>query len=183
MTERTGQRLTATERNAQWRSTALYLWNRKGTKWVLGRDDSMLQDSDTVYVVKHWNFDLPSPISEIDYFHGVVDGYVRAQMEDREIDIRAYDMISTNTWVAKEMCRIQQLFRKRTTKRVCRTLEARRLLPRRISNHYYLQYNIASFLPPIAPPRQGAGRFLPSIAPIGSFRHEYPVLIQRCTTC
>jgi hypothetical protein len=181
MTQRTGQLLTAIERNAQWRSTALYLWSDRDT--VLGRDDSMLQDSDTVYVVKHWKFDLPSPISEIDYFHGVLHGYVIAQMGDREIDTRAYDMISTNTWVAKEMCRIQQLFRKRTTKRVCRTLEARRLLPRRISNHYYLQYNIASFLPPIAPPRQGAGRFLPSIAPIGSFRHEYPVLIQRCTTC
>ena len=145
MTQRTGQLLTALKRHAQWRSTALYLWSDRDT--VLGRDDSMLQDSDTVYVVKHWIFDLPSPISEIDYFHGVVDGYVIAQMGDRKIDIRAYDMISTNTWVAKEICRIQQLFRKRTTKRVCRTLDARRLLPRCISSHHYLQYNIASFLP------------------------------------
>ena len=50
----------------QWGHICLRLWPA-----VLGRDDSLLQDGDAVYVVDHIQFDLPGPIQKIDYFHGL----------------------------------------------------------------------------------------------------------------
>ena len=64
-------------------------------------------------VVNHADYGFSTPIQEVDYFHGEIDGYVIAEMCCDEIDVRALDMLHANGCFAKAVRYIQRLFRTR----------------------------------------------------------------------
>jgi hypothetical protein len=130
------------QRRAQWRAIGLRLWDANNGA-VLGRDDSLLQDGDVVYVVNH-HPEFVSPMEQIDYFHGLVDGIPMAQMCDAdETDLPAHAMISQRGCFAKAVVSIQRLF---GTKRTRRVLVDRRLLPPCLLRHRLIQYHVASYI-------------------------------------
>lgn len=126
----------------QWGHICLRLWPA-----VLGRDDSLLQDGDAVYVVDHIQFDLPGPIQKIDYFHGLCYFETHqmpiAQMISQKEDVPACQMISLNGCFAKAVRVIQRSFK---SKRVRRLLQAHRLLPRPIGDVQGIACAIAGYV-------------------------------------
>ena len=100
----------ATQRKKLWHTLARRIFE-KGRR-VLGRDDSLLHDHMTVYVVNHWSYDFHSPLQQIDYFHGYVDQDMIAQMADfAETNVCASAMIHPHQRVARLICSMQKLFR------------------------------------------------------------------------
>ena len=126
---------------AQWCDIAYRLYRRSAV--IIGRDDRLLHDGDVVFVVNHTAHHVPTPIQEVDYFHGVHCGYVIAQM-CYEFDILAYDMINTSGCLAKAAGYIQRIFR---AKRIQASLHARRLLPAHIIRYHLITHSIAMYLP------------------------------------
>jgi hypothetical protein len=55
-----------------WQATGLRLYHRHR---VIGRDDHLLYAGDVVFVVDDTAYELPTPIQEVEYFHGMIDGY------------------------------------------------------------------------------------------------------------
>ena len=127
---------------AQWCGIAMRLYRLSDV--VIGRDDRLLHDGDVVFVVNHTAHHLPTPIQEVDYFHGVHCGYVIAQMCYDKVDILAYDMINTSGRLAKAAGYIQRIFR---AKRIQASLQARQLLPNHIIRYPLITHNIAMYLP------------------------------------
>jgi len=122
-------------------TTGLRLWLDYHV--VIGRDDSLLQDGDMVYVINHQP-ELGSPMQQIDYFHGIVNGYPMAQMcDDNETDVPAHDMVSQRGCFAKTVVSIQRLCR---TKRNRRVLVDRRLLPPCLLRRRLIVYHVASYI-------------------------------------
>ena len=104
-----------------------------------------MHDGDSVFVVNHHTYDLPTPIQIVDYFHGVhPPGYVIAQMSHGETNVYAFDMLHTGGCFAKAVRYIQRLFR---AKRIYKSLSARQLLPWHISRYPVITYGIAMYLP------------------------------------
>ena len=134
---------------AQWCAVALRLYRLFDV--IIGRDDRRLENGDVVFVLNHTAHHLPTPIQEVDCFHGVVGRYVMAQMCHDEVDVRAHDMIHTSGCSAKAVGYIQRIFR---AKRIQASLMARRLLPRPIC-YPLITHMIAMYLPPVSgkPPR------------------------------
>ena len=127
---------------AQWCDIAMRLYRLFDV--VIGRDNCLLSDGDVVFVVNHTAFRLPTPIQEVDYFHGVRGGYVIAQMCYDKVDILAYDMINTSGRLAKAAGYIQRIFR---AKRIQASLHARRLLSAHIIRYHLITHSIAMYLP------------------------------------
>ena len=99
--------------NALWKKQARQLWHDE--RIALATDNSLLIDG-WVYVINHelYGHPDPGPIQRIDYFHGEFEGYVIAQMCDRnETDVLAKDMIKLTGWVERAVTHIQRLFRSR----------------------------------------------------------------------
>jgi len=100
------------QRQAHCRALALRL-RRQHKPYTLGRDDSLLGDSDMVYVVDHQSFGFPSPLQRVDYFHGIIGGRVTAQMYYQEINVAADAMIGMRGCFTRAVGCIQQAFRAR----------------------------------------------------------------------
>ena len=87
------------------------LYYQKGIQ--LGLDGSIVDDGMTVYVPDWMSMELPHPMQEIDYFHGMCDGHAVCQtMEDEDL----YDINMLNPdvgFVAFNIRKIQRLFRPR----------------------------------------------------------------------
>ena len=130
---------------AQRCAIALRLWRRG---FVLGRDDSLLHDDAHVFVVDHTSYDLPSPIQQIDYFHGEHDGYVIAQMYYDKSDVYAHDMVHLRGCFANAVRYIQRIFKaKQAIQRLFITIQAARLMPKQLGRHPVIVYEIAKYLP------------------------------------
>ena len=127
---------------AQWCDIAMRLYRLFDV--IIGRDDRLLRDGDVVFVVNHTAHHLPTPIQKVEYFHGVIGGYVIAQMYHEKVDIHAHDMIHTSGCLAKAAGYIQRIFR---AKRIQASLQARRLLPDHIIRYPLITHGIAMYLP------------------------------------
>ena len=131
---------------AQRCAIALRVYRQSGS--VLGRDDTLLHDQSYVFVVDHISYDLPAPIQQVDYFHGVVDGYVIAQLDYQKCDVFAYDMIHMRGSFAMAVRYIQRIFKaKKAIQRLFNTVQATRLLPNQLGRYPLIVYHIAKHLP------------------------------------
>jgi hypothetical protein len=137
------------QRRAQCRALALRLWRQKKA-FVLGRDDSLLHNYDIVYVVDSQDFGFPTPIQRIDYFHGMIGGYVMAQMCHNEENVKADDMLSMCGCFANAIACIQRAFRGRRrlvqVEHIRRALAVGQLIPMCIRDRLIVE-GVARYLP------------------------------------
>ena len=124
---------------------------------ILGRDDSVLHDGDTVYVVNHQRYGLSQPMHVVDEFFGIAcHGYPMAQMLENIYDdpgeciteLPSFELVSQAGCFVNAVICIQQLFR---TRRSFRTLVGAQLLPIRL-RHMAVQHTVAQFLD-LRPPK------------------------------
>ena len=129
------------------RDLAMRLWNEH--RRILGHDGFLLQNcGDVVYVVDHRLYHLSAPLQEVDYFHGIVDDYVTAQLLENNTDVRAFDMIHPQGFVAKTMSCVQRRYRRyRSATRLCKSIQNRRLMPPKINRIRLIVFMIAIYLP------------------------------------
>ena len=117
----------------------------------MGRDDTLLHDGDYVFVVDHSFYDLPTPIQQIDYFHGQHDGYVIAQLVCDKTDVYAHDMVHLRAYFANAVRYIQRFFKAeqaiKAIRRLFTMIQARRLLPKQFGRYPLIVYDIAMYLP------------------------------------
>ena len=125
---------------------------------ILGRDDSVLHDGDTVYMVNYRHYGLSQPMCVVDEFLGLgCYGYPTAHLSEPDIvddescfDAPSFAMVSQAGCFVNAVICIQRLFR---TRRSFRTLVGAQLLPIRL-RHMVIQHTVAQFLdlrPPAVP--------------------------------
>ena len=80
----------------------------------LGLDGSIVGDDMTVYVPDWMSMELPHPMQEIDYFHGMLDGHAVCQTMEDEVGLYDINMLNPDVgFVAFNIRKIQRLFRSR----------------------------------------------------------------------
>ena len=80
----------------------------------LGLDGSIVGDDMTVYVPDWMSMELPHPMQEIDYFHGMLDGHAVCQTMGDEVGLYDIKMLNPDVgFVAFNIRKIQRLFRSR----------------------------------------------------------------------
>ena len=114
----------------------------------LGRDDSLLDEGDGVYVVNHEDYGFPSPLQKIVCLLGVGRGSVShtvcAEMAYRYLRVKADDLVSTRGCFVQGVLHLQVAFRRRMRRRIERALVVGRLLPMKLEDNFARE--VASFL-------------------------------------
>ena len=123
---------------------------------ILGRDDSVLHDGDTVYMVNYRHYGLSQPMCVVDEFLGLgCYGYPTAHLSEPDIvddescfDAPSFAMVSQAGCFVNAVICIQRLFR---TRRSFRMLAGAQLLPIQL-RHMVIQHTVAQFLD-LRPPK------------------------------
>ena len=79
---------------------------------LLGLDGSIVNDGMMVYVPDWMSMELPRPMQEIDYFHGMLNGHAMCQTTEDEVGLYDINMLNPDVgFVAFKIRKIQRLFR------------------------------------------------------------------------
>ena len=140
------RRFLVIRRQIQHQALCIDLFENAGVG--LGRDDSLLDEGDGVYVVNHEDYGFPSPLQEIVCLLGVGRGIVChtvcAEMAYRYLRVKADDLVSTRGCFVQGVLHLQVAFRRRMRRRIERALVVGRLLPMKLEDIFARE--VASFL-------------------------------------